>query len=168
MLIIISQDDLTIKCILNRENNLNYRIIAFRALNDPKVFQNELRTMLNDEEESSELRILAFQVLSSEFSLTELNNLIKNVKSDQLRFYIKSLFKQSSLWLRNSGSYEFPFGKMNVIYNENSSLFLPYMIQLDLIHDTELDIYFIRKNVSTMVGEFCFNYFCIFSLSFVI
>ncbi|CAF3266519.1 unnamed protein product [Rotaria socialis] len=146
MLLLIAQDDLTIKCVLNQNNTLKYRTIAFRSVMNPEKFENDVRTLLNNEEESSELRIISFQAISSSLNTSEINNLMENVKSNQLRFYLKSLSKQSSLWLGNSGSYEFPFGKMNIIFNERSTMFFPYMIQLELVTNGKLDIYFVRDD----------------------
>lgn len=137
MLIFISDDNLTIQCGLNENNRLIYRAIALRNLNNPKNFHNQFRILLNNEQESSEIRIIAFQVLLSTLNSTEINNLFQTIQSNQLRFYIKSLFKQSSIWLANSGSYQFPFGKINIIFNEN----FPSIIQLELANHTEIDFY---------------------------
>ncbi|CAF4248306.1 unnamed protein product, partial [Rotaria sp. Silwood2] len=153
MLIIISQDNLTIQCILNRNNSLKYRAIAFRFLNNEKNFLKDFQIMLNNEEESSEIRILCFQAMYSSLNISEINNLIENVKSNQLRFYIKSLFKQSSIWLANSGSYEFPFGKLNIIFDENLLFYFPNMIQLELGNNTDIDFYFVRNNEENMQWE---------------
>jgi len=141
MIIFISQDNLTIQCGLNRNNHLKYRIIAFRILNHPNYFQNQFRSLLNNEQESSEIRIIAFQELSSFLNSSEINNLIETVQSNQLRFYMKSSFKQSSIWLANSGSYQFPFGKMNVIFNENLSSIIPNIIQFQFANNIEIDFY---------------------------
>jgi len=146
MLILISQDNLTIQYGLNRNNSLISRSIAFRILNNPTNFQDEFRILLNDEEESPDIRIIAFQAISSFLNPSEINNLIEKVQSTQLRFYMKSLFKQSSIWLANSGSYIFSFGKINVIFNENASLFFPNMIQFELADNSEIDFYFVRYN----------------------
>ncbi|CAF3326597.1 unnamed protein product [Rotaria sp. Silwood1] len=153
MLILISQDNLTIQCILNRNNSLKYRAIAFRFLNNEKKFFKDFQNILINEEESSEMRILCFQAIYLSLNISEINNLIENVKSNQLRFYIKSLFKQSSIWLANSGSYKFPFGKMNIIFDENLLFYFPNMIQLELGNNTDIDFYFIRNNQQNIQYE---------------
>jgi len=142
MLRLISQDNLTIQCILNENNYFKYRLIAFRFLNNEKNFSNQFQFILNNENESSEIRVLAFQSIFSSLNSSEINNLMEIVQSNQLRFYIKSFFKQSSIWLANSGSYIFPFGKINTIFNDNSSSFIPSIIQLKLANNTEIDFYF--------------------------
>ncbi|CAF3840465.1 unnamed protein product, partial [Rotaria sordida] len=153
MLILISQDNLTIQCILNRNNSLKYRAIAFRSLNNEKNFLKDFQTILNNEEESNEIRILCFQAIYSFLNISEINNLIENVKSNQLRFYIKSLFKQSSIWLANSGSYEFPFGKINIIFDENLLFNAPNIIQLELGNNINIDFYFVKHNEQNMQWE---------------
>lgn len=139
MLILISDDNLTIQCSLNQNNPLIYRAIALRNLHNQTNFHEELKTLLNNEDESTEIRIIAFQILLPYLNSTDLNHLIEATQSNQLRFYIKSLSKQSSIWLRNSGTYEFPFGKMNIIFNENT----PKIIQLELTNHIEIDFYLI-------------------------
>jgi len=142
MLIFISEDNLTIQCGLNRNNPMKYRAIVLRILNNPNYFHNQFRMILNNEQESSEIRIIAFQILYSFLNSSEIMNLIEIVQSNQLRFYIKSFFKQSSIWLANSGSYKFPFGIINVIFNENFSSIIPNIIQFELANNTEIDFYF--------------------------
>lgn len=141
MLILISDDNLTIQCGLNRHNHWKYRAIAFRILNNPNDFHNQFRILLNNEQESSEIRIIAFQALVSSLNSSEINNLIETVQSDQLRFYMKSLFKQSSIWLGNSGSYQFPFGMINIIFNENLLSMIPNIIQFKLANQIKIDLY---------------------------
>lgn len=151
MLSIISEDNLTVQCILNENNNLKYRIIAIRFLDKPIRFQNEFRTILNNEQEPSELRISCFQAIHQSLTSSEIDNLIETIQARQVRSYIKSLLKKSSIWLANSGSYEFPFGKVNVIFNEKFLLYFPTVIQLNLRNNTEIGLYFIRSNGQTMV-----------------
>jgi hypothetical protein len=141
MLILIDEDNLTMECGLNRNNHVKYRAIALRSLNDPTQFHDQFRRILNNEQESFEIRILAFQYLFSVLNSSKIDYLIETVQSNQLRFYIKSLFKQSSIWLANSGSYQFPFGKINVIFNENSPSIIPSITQLQLANNTEIDLY---------------------------
>lgn len=143
MLILINEDNLTIECGLNRNNHIKYRAIALRSLNNPIKFHDQFRSLLNNEQESYEIRILAFQYLISVLNSSEIDQLIQTVQSNQLRFYIKSLFKQSSIWLAQSGSYQFPFGKINIIFNENSSSIIPSIIQFQLVNNTEIDLYLI-------------------------
>jgi hypothetical protein len=145
MLILISNDNLTIQCGLNRNNHLNYRVIAFRILNNPTSFFNEFRTIFYDEQESIEIRIVALQVIYPSLNSSEIKNLIETTQSNQMRFYIKSIFNQSSIWLGNSGSYLFPFGRVNVIFDEDRSLFIPKMIQLELEDRIEIDFYCLNK-----------------------
>jgi hypothetical protein len=147
MLILIAQDNLTIECGLNRNNSLNYRLIAFRILTNPNNYQNQFRILLNNEQESPEIRILAFQSISSLLNSSEINHLVETVQSNQLRFYIKSLSKQSSIWLANSGSYIFPFGRVNIIFDEHSPSIIPNMFQLELANKIEIDFYFQRNSV---------------------
>jgi len=142
MLIFISEDNLTIQCGLNRNNHFEYRIIAFRILNNPNDYHSQFRILLNNEQESSEIRITAFQILFSSFNLSEIDYLIETVQSNQLRFYIKSLFKQTSIWLKNSGSYKFPFGNLNIIFNENLLSIIPNIIQFEFANNTKIDFYF--------------------------
>src|SRR5262249_12304058 len=101
----------------------------------------QFQIILNNEQESPEIRIIVFQELFSSLNSSEINHLISNVQSNQLRFYIKSLFKQSSIWLTNSGLYQFPFGKINIIFNENSPSIIPNIIQFEFANNTEIDFY---------------------------
>ncbi|CAF4292261.1 unnamed protein product, partial [Adineta steineri] len=55
---------------------------------------------------------------------------------------MKSLFKQASIWSAHSGSYSFPFGKLNVVFQQNLSLFFPNILQFILANNTEIDLYF--------------------------
>ena len=148
MLVFIAEDNLTIQCVLNENNHWKFRAMALRILNKPNDFHQQFQMILNDEQQTSELRILAFQYLSLVLNRSEMNNLIETVQSNQLRLYIKSLFKQSSIWFAHSGSYQFPFGKINVIFNEHSSSILPNIMQFQLANNTELDVYY------TSVGIF--------------
>ncbi|UJR26422.1 hypothetical protein I4U23_007754 [Adineta vaga] len=141
ILTLISNDNLTIQYALNRNNSIKDRIVSFRILNQPIQFHNHFHNLLNDEQESSDLRIIAFQMIHLSLNSFEMKNLIEKVQSNQLRFYIKSLFKQSSLWSSQSGSYLFPFGKIHVIFHENLSSIFPNIIQFELANQTEIDLY---------------------------
>ena len=156
MLILIGEDNLTIQCVLNQNNSLTYRAIAVRCLNNPTNFQDDFRRILNNEREPTELRIISFQVISSFLNLSEIHNLSKRVQSKQFQFYIQSLFKNSSIWLANSGSYRFPFGKINIIFDENLPSYLPNMIQSELINSTQFDFYFVRDTEKYVVRTFLY------------
>ena len=141
MFIFIDDDHLTMACVLNKENHWTYRAVALRIVNHPKNFREQFRRMLNDEEESIEIRILAFQYLSVEMNESALNNLLENIQATQVRWYIQSLFKQTSIWLANSGSYEFPFGRIDLISSHDHR---PSIIQCVFANKTEIDLYFLE------------------------
>ena len=138
MVILIDDDNLTLTCVLNHNNHWKYRAVALRIVNDPKNFFDRFRMILNNEDESIEIRLLAFQYLQPEMNSSELNNLIERIQSEQVRSYIQSLFKQKSIWFGHSGSYEFPFGRINFI----SSNHQPSIIQCIFANQTEIDLYF--------------------------
>lgn len=140
MLIFIDDDNLTMTCVLNKENHWKYRAVALRIINNPIDFLEQFQMIFNDEQESIEIRILTFQYLSMEMNESQLNNLLEIIQADQLRLYVKSLFKQTSIWLGHSGSYEFPFGKVNLISNDSR----PSIIQCVLANQTEIDLYFLE------------------------
>jgi hypothetical protein len=144
MLSFLSEDNRTMECISNEENHWKYRAMAIRLLENSNNFHHQFEKIFQNENESTPIRILAFQILSPFFNSSQ----IETIQSIQLRYYLQSLSKQSSIWLGHSGSYKFPFGLINIIFNEKSSSILPNIVQLKLANHLEIDIYWnsVRKD----------------------
>lgn len=145
LLLLLQHDEQLLSYASNRRYRLDYRTIALRSLTDPQRFEAELRRIFADEEESNEIRCVAFQTLRSSFNDSDIAESIERTGSKQFRAYLKSLSKQSSLWLGQSGIYQFPFGTVHVIFNELQPRFFPSMIQLEFEQNTSIDLYWIKN-----------------------
>jgi len=141
MLVFLSNDNLTMTCIRNQTNPWLYRSMAIEIIEQTDRFTDDLRQLIDDENEFAQIRILAFEKLASYYNSLELVRLIQTIRSKQFRFYLQSLSKQSSLWLAQSGSYEFPFGKMNVIFPDDSLSIIPQIVHIRLTSNLRIDFY---------------------------
>lgn len=113
--------------VFNHLESIDLRAIALRNLNDSNVF----RQLFNDKHEPLEIRLIALQSLIPELSENEFVQFRAKKNPEQIDFYLDSLIKKSSISFRKSGSYRFPFGKINVIFNDDSTRFFPQFLQFE-------------------------------------
>ena len=141
LLMLLSDDASTVQCATNRTGSSTHRAIALRSLNQPSQFRDRFQAIVNDEDEHDEIRIIAFQAIVSSLSTEDIIRLVETVKSKSIRSYLRSLSKQSSIWLGQSGSYVFPFGTISVLFDEERPSWLPTMLQFEWGSGKTVDAY---------------------------
>jgi hypothetical protein len=136
------QETFTFGC--NRTNRVDYRAIALRSMKNPTEFHDEFHRIFHDDDESTEIRLVALQILSRTLNSSTIQELIDRISSNIIRDYLRSLLKQSSLWLGHSGSYRLPFGTINIMYDEQTRTSLPVILQFEFEHQIHIDFYWIE------------------------
>ena len=141
LVILLSDDASTMDCAMNRTGSAAHRAIALRSLNHASQFRDRLQAIVTDEDEYNEIRIIALQAIVSSLNSADIVRLVETVKSKSVQSYLRSLSKQSSLWLGQSGSYAFPFGTINIVFDEERPSWLPTMLHFEWGSGKTVDAY---------------------------
>lgn len=148
-LVLIGDDDRLLSFALNSSNRLDFRCIALRTMTKIENFQENFQNLFDDETQPNEIRLIAFENLRS----PNIDELSSRILSKQIRFYFESLEKKTSIWSRQSGRYEFPFGTIDVFFDEFQTSFWPNVVQIEIKKKFSIEFFRFNDEIFILINR---------------